>query len=201
MDNNEFSMYYPQLYPTQNNEYFYATYKDNDFVNDETVCMSNVEDKYVDDRTATMEELKSNEESPQEEAYIPPTKNIIRPRILTMPTINKAWQKYIQTNNLHELPQAETIFNTARITRSVKHAISDSGATGHFLVENAPVTNKHPAINQITITLSNGKSIKSTHTCNLDTLWLLHEMTEAHIASGLAHSSFIPATRKFCDAG
>ena len=35
-----------------------------------------------------------------------------------------------------------TIFNQQRLVRAVKHAISDSGTTGHFLVEGAPVINK-----------------------------------------------------------
>ena len=44
------------------------------------------------------------------------------------------------------------------------------------------------------------KSIKSTHTCNVDIPWLPNHMTEAHIVPGLAHASLI-STRKFCDAG
>ena len=106
----------------------------------------------------------------------------------------------IQANNLMQMPRALAIFDTKRVTRSVKHAISDSGATGRFLVEDAPVVNKQVAANPISITLPNGKTIKSTHTCNLDIPWLPHVMTEAHIVPGLAHSSLI-ATRKFCDAG
>ncbi len=37
-----------------------------------------------------------------------------------------------------------------------------------FGVEGAPVVNKRLAIKLIHIALSNGKNIKSTHTCNLD---------------------------------
>ena len=93
MNNNEFSMYYPQLYPTPNNKYCHATYNDNDFADDEKVCMSTVKEKCADDTTATTEELTSNEESSQEGAYIPRTKNIIYPTILSMPNRNKAWKK------------------------------------------------------------------------------------------------------------
>jgi len=82
----------------------------------------------------------------------------------------------------------------------VKHAISDSGATGHLLVENAPATNICPASKPITITLHNGKTIKSTHTCDLDIPWIPSKMTQAHIVPGLAHSSLI-FTKAFCDAG
>ena len=62
---------------------------------------------------------------------------------------------------------------------------------GGSLVENAPVTNKHPTRNPITIILPSGRSIKHTHTCNLDIPWPPHEMIEAHIVPELAHSSLI----------
>ena len=79
-------------------------------------------------------------------------------------------------------------------------AISDSGATGHFLVAGAPAVNIVPAAKPINILLPNGKRIRSTHTCNLDIPWLPAHMTEAHIVPGLSHSSLV-STRKFCDAG
>ena len=37
------------------------------------------------------------------------------------------------------IPNIEIIFNTKYVTREVKHAVSDSGATGHFLIEGAPI--------------------------------------------------------------
>ena len=83
---------------------------------------------------------------------------------------------------------------------AVEYAISDSGATGHFLVEGAPVTNLQVADNPISITIPNGKSMTSTHTCNLDIPWMPNHMTEAHIVPGLAHALLIP-TRNFCEAG
>ena len=49
-------------------------------------------------------------------------------------TRQQAWQHIIQPKNLRELPQAETIFDQERVTRAVKWAISDSGATGQFLI-------------------------------------------------------------------
>ena len=81
-------MYYPQLYPTPNNEYCHATYDGIDFANDKKVCISNVNNKCVDDITATTEELASNEELAHREGYIQLTKNIICPTIPTMPTIS-----------------------------------------------------------------------------------------------------------------
>ena len=98
-----------------------------------------------------------------------------------------AWQALIQEHQLNALPRAQTIFDMAKITRVAKYAISDSGATGHFLVEEAPVVNKERAKNPIHIMLPNGKLIKSTHLCNLDIPWLPEHMIEAHIVLGLAH--------------
>ena len=125
----------------------------------------------------------------------------VRIPLTNVPTTRaKAWARLIQNEVLHELPMAETIFNTKVMKDWVEYAVSDSGATGHFLVEGAPVVNKRVANKPIHITLPNGKIIKSTHTCNLDIPWMPHQMTEAHIVLGLTHSSLI-STRKFCEAG
>ena len=56
------------------------------------------------------------------------------------------------------------------------------------------------ADNPISITIPNGKSMISTHTCNLDIPWLPNHVTEAHIVPGLAHASLI-STGTFCEAG
>ena len=94
-----------------------------------------------------------------------------------------------------QIKKAEVIFNTPKIIKAVEYAISDPGATGHFLVEGAPVTNLQVARNPISISIPNGKITKSTHTCNLDIPWLPDYMPEAHTVPGLAHSSPI-STRK-----
>ena len=84
--------------------------------------------------------------------------------------------------------------DAAKIARAMMHVISDSGATGYFLVRSANATNLQPTNNPIHTTLPNGKTIYSTHTCNLNIPWL------GHIISSLAHSSLI-STRNFCDHG
>ena len=104
------------------------------------------------------------------------------------------------SHNLQELPNAAPILHPTRLQGAVHYAISDSGATGHFLLQGAPVVNKRPTASPLKITLPNGKSIQSTHTCNLDIPWLPDVLTEAHIVPGLSHSSLI-STRKFADAG
>ena len=124
----------------------------------------------------------------------------IRPTSINLPTKAKAWTSIIHANNLTQIPQAAMAFNKKRVTRAVKYAISDSGATGHFMVEGAPVINKQKANKPIQIMMPDGSKIQSTHTCNLNIPWLPHAITETHIVPGLSHASLI-STRKFCDAG
>ena len=111
----------------------------------------------------------------------------------------EAWRQLIVNEKIRDLPNASLLLNNQRINNIV-HAISDSGATAHFLVEGSPAVNVKKAKYPLQITLPNGKIINSTHTCNLDIPWLPSKMTEAHIVPGLTHSSLI-STRKFCDAG
>ena len=117
-------------------------------------------------------------------------------------THQQAWNSIIQVNNLQDLPAANIIFDNQRVVKQVEieYALSDSGASGHFLVEGAPVTRKRVAKNPISIVLPDGSTVQSTHTCHLDIPWLPDNMTEAHIVPQLAHSSLI-STRKFYEAG
>ena len=96
--------------------------------------------------------------------------------------------------------KAQKTPNTKNDSIATEYAISDSGATGHLLVEGAPVTNLQVADNPISVTIPNGNNMTSTHTCNLDIPWLPNHVTEAHIVPGLVHASLI-STRKFCEAG
>ena len=98
------------------------------------------------------------------------------------------------------LNKAQKIPNIDNDSIEIEYAISDSGAIGHFLVKGALATNLQVADNPISINVPNGKSMTSTHTCNLDIPWLPNHVTEANIVTGLAHASLI-STRKVCDAG
>ena len=174
--------------------------ENDDYSDDDTVAVSNVDlDRFQpapmpsNISFPTCNVVKVDRSNPQPRTQI-------KPSHVTLPTRTMAWQSIIQANKLQQLPKADMAFNMARVTRSVKHAVSDSGATGHFLVEGAPVVNMRKATKPIQIMLPNGDSIKSTHTCHLDIPWLPAHMTEAHIVPGLSHSSLI-STRKFCDAG
>ena len=106
----------------------------------------------------------------------------------------------VRDNDLNQSPHSHMMFNTKRLVRLVEYALSDSGASSHFLVEGSAVVNVKAAEFPVAIKLPDGSIIYSTHTCNLDIPWLSNEMTEAHIVPGLQHSSLI-STKKFCDAG
>ena len=43
-----------------------------------------------------------------------------------------AWKKTIPDNNLSDLPNSDTCFNTGRIKIAVDMAVTDAGATGHL---------------------------------------------------------------------
>ncbi len=70
-------------------------------------------------------------------------------------------------------------------------ALSDSGATSHFIAEGGHVINKQVDHNPITITLPDGATLTSSHTCNVDIPWLRHSATKAHIVPGLSHASLL----------
>ena len=79
-------------------------------------------------------------------------------------------------------------------------AIANAGATEHFLLPGAPVTNVQPTLHPLTINLPDGGTIKSMYTCLLDMPWLPFKARIAHIVPGLAHTSLV-STSTLCDAG
>lgn len=76
----------------------------------------------------------------------------------------------------------------------------DSGASSHFLVTGAPVTNKKVAANPIAVTLPDGDQVHSTHTGNLNLPQLPAAARLCHIVPGLASYSLISVV-KLCEAG
>jgi hypothetical protein len=110
----------------------------------------------------------------------------------------------VTASNLSPISTPNDVANHSNATSisptTATMGISDSGATGHFLQADAPVTNKRIAIHPIKITLPDGNKIESSHTCNLDIPWLPHETTAGHIVPKLTHTSLL-ATRQFCDNG
>ena len=70
-------------------------------------------------------------------------------------------------------------------------ALSDLGATSHFIADGAPVLNKRIDTNPITIRLPDGATLQSTHTCDLDLPGIRPAATRAHIVPGLTHASLL----------
>jgi hypothetical protein len=88
-------------------------------------------------------------------------------------------------------PPHDTIFHVACLNIAKEQAIADAGATGHFMIPGAPVTNVTSTKHPLQINLPDGKTIVSTHTCRLNVPWLPKKAQEAHIVPGLAHASLI----------
>ena len=79
-------------------------------------------------------------------------------------------------------------------------AISDSGASSHFLVVGAPVTNKQVTVAPISVTLPDGDKVHSTHIGYLVMPQLPKNSRECHIIPDLASYSLI-SVLKLCEAG
>jgi len=119
---------------------------------DETVVTSNINEGYNDGDDFGMQDmpLTTHHEKPVQMTkmvtpVIPPNSRWAK----------SAWNSIIQQQDLQDLPNVGTIFNTTRMKNAVEYAISDSGAKGHFLVEGATLANLKIAANLITITLPN----------------------------------------------
>ncbi len=70
-------------------------------------------------------------------------------------------------------------------------AILDFGATSHFLMTAAPITNMRPTNKPIVACLPNGECLHSTHTCTLDIPALPAAAQHTHIIPALASHSLI----------
>lgn len=119
---------------------------------------------------------------------------------IDLTTNDAAHKQAMQLPNTVAMTMSEAPQQHPHTTTRCNSALSDSGATSHFLVEGAHAINIKMDNDPITITLPDGRAIQSTHTCNLDIPWLRSEATQAHIVPGLAHASLV-STAKFCDAG
>ena len=79
-------------------------------------------------------------------------------------------------------------------------AMIDSGTTSHFLSVNAPILNKRPTNNPVTVVLPNGQTIKSSHDCDIVWTILPPNARSARILPRLANHSIISVVQLF-DAG
>ena len=85
--------------------------------------------------------------------------------------------------------------------KSIKDwSILDSGATSHFMVTDTPITNITRASNPVTVKITDGACVSSTHTCTLNLTQLPTRAKEGHIIPGLASHSLMSVI-KLCNAG
>ena len=91
----------------------------------------------------------------------------------------------IKHNRLQESANTAMMFNIKCLVHLVEYALSNSSTSSYFLVKGPPAINIETAEYPIAIKLPDGSIILSTHTCDLDILWLPPEMAEAHIVPGL----------------
>ena len=146
-------------------------------------------------------ELASFADDDEDDNYIWDHRHMTTPKSFLLTTTRiDARKKLAIQDNILDGEHNELMTDTSRLIKAVHYAIFDSAWMSNVLIEGAPVINKCVALNPVPVTLPNGKTIKSTHTCNLDITWLPNEITEAHIVLGLSYSSLILA-RNFCDAG
>ena len=179
-----------QCTPIDDDDHTVITLNMSTSTQDDNSTQTDTDDEHTVITSNTSTGTQDNISLPQRQAYIhtvPPTTSKTEPVIPSMVQDLCALSAHIP------VPKP-------RSPQPVQMALSDSGATGHFLVDGAPAINIQPTQNPIHILLPNGNRIQSTHTCNLDIPWLPNHVTEAHIVSGLSHSSLI-STRKFCAAG
>ena len=78
------------------------------------------------------------------------------------------WKESIYSNNLSDLPNSDTCFNTGRIKIAVDMTVVDAGAMGHLVLPGTPVIDVLPTSNPIPINLPDGSVIKSTHTYRIN---------------------------------
>ena len=85
------------------------------------------------------------------------------------------------------------------LTLATNQAIADTGAMPIFIMEGAPVNNKHVTQTPLTINLPDGKKICSTHVCDINIPGLPTVLT-GHIVPLLTIASLI-GIRPLCKAG
>jgi hypothetical protein len=76
----------------------------------------------------------------------------------------------------------------------------DSGCTGNFLLVNAPCLSKVESRTPLTVRLSSGSTMESSHTADLEIPELNAAASKAHVFPGMAHHSLL-SVGQLCDEG
>ena len=82
-----------------------------------------------------------------------------------------AWKTMLAAHENSHGPMPQTMLTTGGIRIAVDMAVADAGATSHFVLPGAPVINITPTKTPLIITLPDGQTLQSTHTCILDAPW------------------------------
>ena len=96
-----------------------------------------------------------------------------------------------------EMPQA--MLKAGGIKMFIDMVVADAGATSHFILPGAPVTNITPTDSPLVITLPDGQILQFTHMCKLDAPCLPLQAHKAHIVPGLANTSLV-SIKTLCEA-
>ena len=81
-----------------------------------------------------------------------------------------------------------------------QRTIADTGSTGNYGSEATPHTNKRVATNPLIVTMPNGDTVKSTHTCDFDLPSLPPEARHGHIFPNFPAGALL-SIGVLCDAG
>ena len=120
-------------------------------------------------------------------------------RVQCMKPWQLAWSIISDKEKRNEFT-SDACFDSSGIRIGVEYAIADAGATGHFLVPEAPVINKAETTNPLSIHLPDGEKISSTHICELNAPSLPKGARKVHIVPGLAHC-YLVSIRVLCEEG
>ena len=99
---------------------------------------------------------------------------------------------------MHNTDQANIADCNNNIKNNYYYAISDTGTTGHFLSNNAPITNKKNG-ECINVGMPNGQTMSSSLTTALHHPKLSKKATTAHVFKNIQKS--LISISKFCDDG
>jgi hypothetical protein len=75
-----------------------------------------------------------------------------------------------------------------------------SGCTDHFLLVNGPYLNKVKSRNPLTVRLTNGTTMESSHTAELDIPEFNAAASKSHISPGITNHSLL-SVGQLCDEG
>ena len=119
---------------------------------------------------------------------------------MAFPMCNTTWQQNIAVHRIWASDHADIMFNTSKIKISVNQAIVYAGATGRVILPGSPLNNIQPETRPLVINFPYGETLQSTHTGNLDIVWIPKEATRSHIVPGLA-CTYLVSIKILCNAG